>query len=116
MTRSVSQPEMTAEDVCDFLDLMDRDGVHIWLDGGWAVDACLGFQTRRHSDLDIVIEQRDVDTATTVLKHLGYVPVPRPDTRPWNFVLGDHVGRQIDFHVIVLNEGGRGLYGFARDG
>src|SRR2546425_13210594 len=58
-----------------------------------------------------VIEQRDVDTATTVLKHLGYVPVPRPDTRPWNFVLGDHVGRQIDFHVIVLNEGGRGLYG-----
>ena len=53
MTRSVSQPEMTAEDVCDFLDLMDRDGVHIWLDGGWAVDACLGFQTRRHSDLDI---------------------------------------------------------------
>jgi hypothetical protein len=24
MTRSESQPEMTAEDVCDFLNLMDR--------------------------------------------------------------------------------------------
>ena len=111
MTKSVGQPEMTAEDVCDFLNLMGHDDIHIWLDGGWAVDACLGFQTRRHSDLDIVIEHRDVSTATTILKRLGYAPVPRPDTRPWNFVLGDDTGRQIDFHVIVLDEGGRGLYG-----
>jgi hypothetical protein len=34
MTKSVGQPEMTAEDVCDFLNLMDRDDTHIWLDGG----------------------------------------------------------------------------------
>jgi lincosamide nucleotidyltransferase A/C/D/E len=111
MTRSVSQPEMTAGDVCDFLNLMDRSHIHIWLDGGSAVDACLGVQTRRHPDLDIVIEQRHVDAATTVLKRLGYAPVPRPDSRPWNFVLGDHTSRQIDFHVILRDEGGRGLYG-----
>jgi lincosamide nucleotidyltransferase A/C/D/E len=102
---------MTAEDVCDFLNLMGRYDIHIWLDGGWAVDACLGSQTRRHCDVDIVIEQRNADVANTALQRLGYMPVSRPDTRPWNFVLGDPDGCQIDFHVIVLDETGRGLYG-----
>ncbi len=50
MTGSVRQPEMSADDVCDFLALMDAHGIRVWLDGGWAVDACLGSQTRRHSD------------------------------------------------------------------
>ena len=111
MTGSARQPEMTADDVCDFLARMDADGIRIWLDGGWGVDACLGSQTRRHSDLDIVIEERDVQRVITALQRLGYGPVPRGDTRPWNFVLGDDAGRQIDFHVIVLDEGGRGIYG-----
>ena len=62
MTGPTSQPEMTADDVCGFLALMDANGVRVWLDGGWAVDACLGSQTRCHGDLDIVIEERDVPT------------------------------------------------------
>ena len=111
MTRSVSEPEMTAEDVCDFLGLIDSHGIRIWLEGGWAVDAGLGSQTRRHSDLDIVVEERHLSAVTTALERRGYTLVPRPDTRAWNFVLGDAVGRQIDFHVIVLDERGRGRYG-----
>jgi lincosamide nucleotidyltransferase A/C/D/E len=111
MTGSVTDPEMTADDVCSFLVLMDVHGIRIWLDGGWAVDACLGLQTRRHGDLDIVIEERDVSVAVAALEHRGYASVPRPDTRAWNFVLGDNAGHQIDFHVIVLDEQGRGVYG-----
>src|SRR6266487_1051507 len=67
------------------------------------VDACLGCQTRRHSDLDIVIEERDAPTAVAALRERGYAPVPRDDTRAWNFVLGDDAGHQVDFHP-----GGRG--------
>jgi lincosamide nucleotidyltransferase A/C/D/E len=111
MTESLRPPEMTADDVSGFLGLMDAHGIRVWLDGGWGVDACLGYQTRHHFDLDIVIEERHLEIVTIALKRLGYEPVPRPDTRPWNFVLGDDTGRQIDFHVIVLDEGGRGLYG-----
>ena len=37
MTGSVRQPEMSADDVCDFLALMDAHGIRVWLDGGWAV-------------------------------------------------------------------------------
>jgi lincosamide nucleotidyltransferase A/C/D/E len=40
-----------------------------------------------------------------------YAPVPRPDTRAWNFVMGDNAGHQVDFHVTVLDEHGRGIYG-----
>lgn len=53
-------PETTLQDVCAFAKLAEGLGVRIWLDGGWAVDARLGRQTRRHADLDIVVEQRDL--------------------------------------------------------
>jgi len=107
---------MRADDVCGFLDLMQAHGIRVWLDGGWAVDACLGSETRRHGDLDIVIEERDVAVAVAALQRHGYAPVPRPDTRAWNFVLGDESGHQIDFHVIVLDEHGRGRYGPPENG
>jgi len=98
--------EMTADDVRGVLDLLDVRGIHVWVDGGWAVDACLGTQTRRHSDLDIVLEQRDRSAAVAALRDRGYGPVPHDDTRAWNFVLGDDAGHEVDFHVIVLDEHG----------
>jgi lincosamide nucleotidyltransferase A/C/D/E len=107
---------MTADEVDAFLGLMDALGVRVWLDGGWAVDACLGAPTRRHGDLDIVIEQRDVATVVSALQARAYAPLPRADTRPWNFVMADDSGRQIDFHVIVLDERGHGVYGPPQDG
>jgi hypothetical protein len=38
------------------------------------------------------------------LQPRGLAPVPRPDIRAWNFVLGDDAEHQIDFHVMVLDE------------
>ena len=106
---------MTADDVDAFLGLMDTLGVRVWLDGGWAVDACLGAPTRRHGDLDIVIEERDVAAVVSALQARAYAPVARADTRPWNFVMADDAGRQIDFHVVVLDEQGHGAYGPPHD-
>lgn len=110
------RPQMTAADVRAFLELMDAHGIRVWLDGGWAVDACLGAQTRPHGDLDIAIEQRDVPAAVAALRGRGFAPVLRDDTRPWNFVLGDDAGHQVDFHVIVLDEHGHGSYGPPENG
>ena len=83
----------------------------MWLGGGWGVDALFGEQTRPHSDLDIVIEQRHVDALCAFLRAAGYADVPRDDTSAWNFVLGDGQGREVDFHVIVLDAAGNGIYG-----
>jgi lincosamide nucleotidyltransferase A/C/D/E len=104
-------PETSATDVTAFLDLVDGLGIRVWLDGGWAVDACLGRQTRPHGDLDIVIEERHLATLVDALVDRDYRPVPRDDTRAWNFVLGDGAGREIDVHVIVIDADGRGRYG-----
>jgi lincosamide nucleotidyltransferase A/C/D/E len=97
---------MTLPDVLAFLDLVDDLGVAVWLDGGWGVDALLGEQTRRHEDLDIVIEARHSPTLAQHLALRGFRPVPRDDIAPWNFVLGDDHGREIDFHVVEFTAGG----------
>ena len=104
-------PGMTEADVCALLDVSASLGVELWLDGGWAVDAWLGGQTRPHADVDIVIESKDLTTLVDALQRRGYVDVPRDDTRPWNFVLGDSDGHEVDFHVIDLAEDGTGIYG-----
>jgi hypothetical protein len=46
------KPVMTAEDALAPYDLFRSQGITVWLDGGWGVDALLGRQTRPHSDLD----------------------------------------------------------------
>jgi lincosamide nucleotidyltransferase A/C/D/E len=90
--------------------------VGVWLDGGWGVDACLGQQTRQHEDIDVVVEQRHLDAAVKTLRAAGFGDIPRDDTRAWNFVLGDGRGRLVDFHVIVLADDGRGIYGPPENG
>jgi lincosamide nucleotidyltransferase A/C/D/E len=102
---------MNGHEVLALLDLLKQHGVHVWIDGGWAVDACLGTQTRAHSDLDIVVEQHDAAVINDALTAAGYGPVPRDDTRAWNYVLGDAAGHEVDFHVVVLDAGGNGIYG-----
>jgi lincosamide nucleotidyltransferase A/C/D/E len=108
--------EMRAPDVLAFLDLVEEQGIRIWLDGGWAVDACLGRQTRAHADLDIVIEQKDLDVVADALRARGYAPAPRKNPLPWNFALGDPAGHEVDFHVIVVNAHGDGIYGPPENG
>jgi lincosamide nucleotidyltransferase A/C/D/E len=46
---------MSAADVEYCLDVWERAGITVWLDGGWGVDALVGRPTREHDDLDIAI-------------------------------------------------------------
>jgi len=102
---------MEARDVIDIVQLLEHEGIDVWLDGGWAVDALLGRQTRPHADVDIVIQQKDVAKLRDLLKAKGYDDVKRDDTSSWNFVLGDSKGHEVDVHAIVFDESGNGIYG-----
>jgi lincosamide nucleotidyltransferase A/C/D/E len=106
---------MTAEDILAIYNLLESHGVQIWLDGGWAVDAQLGVQTRRHNDIDIAIEAADVAKFLRILAEQGYKHVPRSGDKPENFVLGDGKGHEIDTHVFVWDEHGNGIYGPAEN-
>ena len=46
---------MSAEQVVHVLDSLQEAGVTAWVDGGWAIDALVGEQTREHDDLDLVV-------------------------------------------------------------
>ena len=102
---------MVARDAIEILGMIERQGVRIWLDGGWAADALLGRQTRHHWDLDIVIEQKDVNAVVGMLQIRGYRPKPQNNPRPWNFALYNGPRREVDFHVVVLDEQGNGICG-----
>jgi lincosamide nucleotidyltransferase A/C/D/E len=102
---------VTAGEVLQFVRQLEDLGIAVWLDGGWGVDALLGEQTRPHSDVDIVIQEKDLPQLRRLLESQGYGDVPRDDTCPSNFVLGDGKGHEVDVHAIVFDAEGNGRYG-----
>ncbi len=46
---------MSNEQAVELLGQLEEAGVQVWVDGGWGVDALIGYQTREHDDLDLVI-------------------------------------------------------------
>ncbi len=101
---------MTVEGVLWFVDLFDRLGITVWLDGGWCVDALLGEQTRPHADLDIMIPAPDAAVLEDALRRAGFGDVHTDDHCAENFVLGHSVRGLIDFHVFELAVDGHGVY------
>ena len=102
---------MKAPDVTSLYEMCRKNGITIWIDGGWGVDALLGHQSRPHKDLDITIQEKDVSKLRELLQEKGYREIKLEIARPHNFVLGDEKGHEIDIHVIVLDANGNGIYG-----
>jgi lincosamide nucleotidyltransferase A/C/D/E len=107
---------MTPVDVIDVYTSLENLGIEVWIDGGWGVDALLGEQTRPHKDLDIAIQQKHVVALREFLHAQSCKEIKLEDARPWNFVLGDENGREVDVHVIVLDDRGNGIYGPSEKG
>jgi lincosamide nucleotidyltransferase A/C/D/E len=102
---------MNAKDVIELYDLFKSNGITVWIDGGWGVDALLERQTRHHEDLDIALRHSDVPKLRKLLEDRGYRDVPRDDTRDCNFVLGDRLGHQVDIHSFELDANGNNIFG-----
>lgn len=101
------QKNMPAEYVCELYERLEEQGIPIWIDGGWAVDALLGEKTREHGDLDIALEHKYVLPMRDYLESRGYSEVKRDDASQWNFVMEDESGHQVDFHSFVLDDSGK---------
>ncbi len=43
------------EDVSELYSPLKMQGIHVWLMGGWGVDALFEEQSRPHKDLDLLI-------------------------------------------------------------
>jgi lincosamide nucleotidyltransferase A/C/D/E len=99
---------MTGQDVTRVLERLDGAGVDAWLDGGWAVDAAIGEQTRAHADLDLIVRVTDVPAMREALADDGF-ELDRGETHS-NFVLRDGDGREIDVHPVTFDAQGDGIY------
>jgi lincosamide nucleotidyltransferase A/C/D/E len=100
---------MDAATVVAVVELLEARGIDVWLDGGWGVDALLGYQDREHDDLDLVAGLRHSGAIIEALGKAGYELVD--GAPPYSFVLVDAIGRQIDVHPVAFDETrGGGVY------
>ncbi|MCB0201334.1 MAG: amino acid transporter [Caldilineae bacterium] len=97
---------MNSNTVLRVLDLLAIDGVQVWLDGGWGVDALLGRITRTHDDLDLVLALDDTPHAVQVLVRNGYRV---EEEEPGRVVLEHATDGRIDLHPVRFDERGNGV-------
>ena len=100
---------MTEHDALEVIDALQAAGVQTWLDGGWAIDALAGEETRSHTDLDLALDREEVERAAAVLRDLVY----REDANavpgfPARLVMGHEDGRQVDLHPLAFDSEGNG--------
>jgi lincosamide nucleotidyltransferase A/C/D/E len=89
--------------------LPQQAGIHVWVDGGWGVDALVGEQTRDHSDLDLALDGDDLEAARQALEEEGFQHDESGEPGlPGRLVLWDDRGRQVDLHPLVFDERGDG--------
>jgi lincosamide nucleotidyltransferase A/C/D/E len=89
---------MDASAVVTVLDRLECAGVEVWIDGGWAVDALLGYQTRPHDDLDVVIPHTQIDCFNRVMDRFGFQPDVAHTSFNWELV--DSNLDRIDVHLV----------------
>jgi lincosamide nucleotidyltransferase A/C/D/E len=104
---------MQAASVLRFWEIALDAELDVCIDGGWAVDALLGRQTRQHGDLDIALPASQVAALKHLLEARGFFEVPRPDSWQHNFVLRTCEGDTIDVHSYELNTDGSNKAGVA---
>lgn len=94
---------MTGADVIEIVDLITCAGIPVHVDGGWAVDALIGHQTREHGDVDIAVPHSFVPLLRQKLASIGFGEIQRDDSWECNFVLADDRGREVDVHSYTFS-------------
>ena len=94
---------MDESSVIAFLEAAHDRAIPVCVDGGWAVDAVLGFQSRPHNDLDIALPASDVPRLVELLVQLGFAEAPREDSWEHNFVYEGPGNQIVDVHSYILD-------------
>jgi lincosamide nucleotidyltransferase A/C/D/E len=104
------------KDAADLIALWEKNGLEVYVDGGWAVDAVLGEQTRPRDDLDIAVPHAQVSRLRALLRTRGFREQRRDDSWECNFVLADEAGRRLDVHSYTLDAPGLNVGGVPYSG
>lgn len=91
-------------DAVEIISLFRSQGMQLYLDGGWGVDALVGFESRAHNDIDIFIEKQVSEHAIKLLKDNGYYETVMEYTTSDHSVWQDDNARIIDLHIFSRND------------
>jgi lincosamide nucleotidyltransferase A/C/D/E len=100
-----------ASNVVELLDFLEQSGIEVYVDGGWAVDALLGEQTRSHDDLDVAVPHAGVPLLRHLMATRGFHERPGDDSCECNFVLAGAGNRRLDVHSYTLDAAGKNVGG-----
>lgn len=90
---------VTKKDAEKIIGMFEDAGVSIFIDGGWGVDALLGYESRKHNDIDIFIEAVNENNTFDILRGNGYHEIAMDYTTSCHSVWQDGKGRIIDLHI-----------------
>jgi lincosamide nucleotidyltransferase A/C/D/E len=89
---------MLTDDVAEMIRRWRAEGITVWLDGGWGVDALLGEESRPHHDLDVVLEHHVLEQFAGSMNTQGFHRIS--DGGSFNHVFRDPSGRQVDVRLV----------------
>lgn len=95
-----------AHEVLAVIEWLSTRKVTYQVNGGWAVDALAGNQTREHGDLDVFVDANFVPALLAWLEERGYSTVE--DWLPIRIELASSAGR-MDVHPMTINARGDGI-------
>ena len=84
--------------------------IKAFLDGGWGVDALLGYQTRVHNDIDIFVEKNDYQNFIQIMKDNNFYEIKMEYTTSNHTVWEDMKKRIIDLHCFEYTDDNGILY------
>lgn len=98
--------ETTLGEVLAVLAEASAERCHVWVAGGWGVDALVGRQTRPHRDLDLAVDARHERDVVGLLERRGYRV--ETDWRPARVELVHPTRGWVDLHPVLFDETGHG--------
>ena len=94
------------EDALYVIHFLKDNEISLWLDGGWAVDAFLGKQSREHNDIDLIINNNDREKLLNLIAEFGFEEVVEEYTTVNHSVWKDARNRILDLHFVdFLSDG-----------
>jgi len=97
-------------DALEIITYAEDNGIDVWLDGGWGVDALLETETRQHNDVDLFVEKINGEKFISVIKEKGFSEVKEAYTTTSHTVWKDTKDRIIDLHIFEFNDQGNLIF------
>ena len=94
---------VTKNDAVGIISLFEDANIDVFIDGGWGVDALLGYESREHNDIDIFIEAVNKNNAYEILKRNGFHEIAMDYSTSSHSVWHHIDNRIIDLHLFTYD-------------